>query len=92
MKANVEAMKDEIEKKIAEKDRPAVIENRVCFETASGGFLRLDAIFGDSIVIEFAENLKEARNNRFEDGDIFSLEEYNEDELVDIVKRAIETY
>lgn len=92
MKANIEATKSEIKKRIAEKKNPALIEDRTCFETASGGFLRLDVIFGDSIVIEFAENLKEAKNNRFEDGDIFSLEEYNEDELVDIIEQAIETY
>lgn len=85
-------MRNEIEKRIAKKENPALIENRACFETASGGFLRLDVIFGNSIVIEYAENLKEAKNNRFEDGDIFSTEEYNEDKLVDIIERAIETY
>ena len=92
MKANIETMKDKIEKRIAEKQNPVFIEKRECFKTASEGYLRLDTIFGDSIVIEFAENLKEAKNNRFEDGDIFSLVEYNEDELVDIVEQAIETY
>lgn len=92
MKANVEAMKNKIEKRIAEEKKPTLVENRVCFETVSGGFLRLDGIFGDSIVIEFAENMREAKNNRFEDGDIFSLKEYSEDELVNIITEAIETY
>lgn len=92
MKANVEAMKNKIEKRIAEEKKPTLVENRVCFKTVSGGFLRLDGIFGDSIVIEFAENMREAKNNRFEDGDIFSLKEYSEDELVNIITEAIETY
>ena len=92
MKANIETMKDKIEKRIAVKKNVVFIENRACFKTATGGFLRLDAIFGDSIVIEFAEDMKEAKNNRFEDGDIFPLKEYDEEELVNIVKAAIETY
>nr|DAW79256.1 MAG TPA: hypothetical protein [Caudoviricetes sp.] len=92
MKANVEAMKNKIEKRIAEEKKPTLVENRVCFKTVSGGFLRLDEIFGDSIVIEFAENMREAKNNRFEDGDIFLLKEYSEDELVNIITEAIETY
>lgn len=92
MKANVEAMKNKIEKRIAEEKKPTLVENRVCFKTVSGGFLRLDGIFGDSIVIEFAENMREAKNNRFEDGDIFLLKEYSEDELVNIITEAIETY
>lgn len=92
MKANIETMKDKIEKRIAEKQWPIVIENRACFLTASEGLLRLDVIFGDSIVIEFAENMKEAENNRFEDGDIFPLKKYTEEELINIVREAIETY
>ena len=92
MKANIDKMKDKIEKIIAEKQNPVFIEKRACFKTASEGYLRLDTIFGDSIVIEFAENTKEAENNRFEDGDIFSLEEYREEELANIIERAIETY
>lgn len=92
MKTNVEAMKNKIEKRIAEEKNPTIVENRVCFKTVSGGFLRLDEIFGDSIVIEFAENMREAKNNRFEDGDIFLLKEYSEDELVNIITEAIETY
>lgn len=92
MKANVEAMKNKIEKRIAEEKKPTLVENRVCFKTVSGGFLRLDEIFGDSMVIEFAENMREAKNNRFEDGDIFLLKEYSEDELVNIITEAIETY
>ena len=92
MKANVEAMKNKIEKRIAEEKKPTLVENRVCFKTVSGGCLRLDDIFGDSIVIEFAENMREAKNNRFEDGDIFLLKEYSEDELVNIITEAIETY
>lgn len=92
MKANIETIKDKIEKKISPKKNSIFLKKRECFKTISGGFLRLDTIFGDSIVIEFAENMKEAENNRFEDGDIFSLKEYNEDELTDIVEHAIETY
>lgn len=92
MKINVETMKSEIEQRIAEQKNSDLIENRVCFKTTSGGFLRLDEIFGDSIVIEFAENMKEAKNNRFEDGDIFLLNEYSVDELVNIIAQAIEEY
>ena len=92
MKANIEVIKKQIEKKIAEKKQPTVIGDRTCFETLSGGFLRLDEIYGDSIVIEFAENIKEARNNRFEDGDIFPAEEYDEENLCKIIEQAIEEY
>lgn len=92
MKVNIKPMKDKIEKRIAEKQLPVFIGNRACFKTVSGGFLRLDVIFGDSIVIEFAENMKEAEKNRFEDGDIFSLEEYTEEELSNIIEHAVRTY
>lgn len=92
MKANIEMIKKQIENKIAEKKRPTRIGNRICFATLSGGFLRLDEIYGDCIVIEFAENIKEARNNRFEDGDIFSVKEYGEENLCKIIEQAIEEY
>ena len=85
-------IKRKIENKISEKIQPTYIGNRTCFATLSGGFLRLDEIFGDSIVIEFAENIKEAKNNRFQDGDIFWLEEYDEEELCEIIERAIKEY
>ena len=92
MKMNTEKIKTEIENKIAEQKQPIVIGDCICFKTMSSGFLRLDIIYGDSIVIKFAEDIKEARNNRFEDGDIFSTEEYDEGELYEIIVRAIEEY
>lgn len=92
MKTSIETIKRQIENKIAQKKQPTYIENRACFKTLSSGFLRLDIIYGDSIVIEFAENIKEAKNNRFEDGDIFPVEEYDEEKLYKIIEQAIEEY
>ena len=51
----------------------------------------MDTIGGDynCIVIEFAENKKEAMNNRFEDGDLLSIADLGIKEMTDIVAKQI---
>lgn len=87
-------IKNDLENKLKKGQRFKDINGRVCFITLSGGFLRLDTIGGadDSIVIEFAENEREANNNRFEDDDIFDIREYSEDAVFKMVLEAIQSY
>ena len=83
-----------IEDRLKKENEYFEMNERPCFKTASGGFLRLDTLGGshDSIVIEYADNKREAGNNRFEDGDVFDIREYSEDELFTIVSNAIKEY
>ena len=43
---------------------------RICYKGLDGGYYRIDH-FGNSYVIEYAENEIEAKNNCFEDADLY---------------------
>ena len=63
-------IKQIIERELVKGNQHEIIKGEMCFKTSTDGYIRLDTIGGDynCIVIEFAENKKEAMNNRFEDG------------------------
>lgn len=84
-------LKSNIERRLQETEKSEDIGGRVCFKVASGGYLRLDTIGDDynCLVIEFAENKRDAKNNVFEDGDLLYAEEMSEDEMVEKVKKEL---
>lgn len=85
-------LKQMIENVLAQEKKYEIINGRMCFGTLLGGYIRLDTIGGDHncIVIEFAENKRDARNNRFEDGDLLYVDEMTVDEMIDTIKKQIE--
>ena len=75
-----EEVKKEVEDILKRDKEYRIIQGRPCYLTKEKGFVRLDTIGGgtDCIVVEFAENEEEACNNRFEDGDLFPIDEGKE--------------
>lgn len=61
-----------------------------CYKGKDGGFYRVDH-FGNTYVIEFAENEDEAKLNRFEDSELFDGG-LNEDELVQNIRDTLKEY
>ena len=82
-------LKKEIEKELMKTIPFEYLNEHICFntKTPSGGYIRLDTIGGDMncIVVEFAENKKEAENNRFEDGDLLYLEDMTKNQMIEKV-------
>lgn len=80
-----------IEEKIMRDTPYETFNGKLCFKTSSDGYVRLDTIGDDynCIVIEFAENKSEAKNNRFEDGDLFDVDEFSLEEIEKIVRQQI---
>ncbi len=62
----------------------------VCYEGA-GGFLYRVSQFGSSFVIEYAEDEEEARDNCFEEADVFNAD-LDEEELVKQIRTTLRYY
>ena len=84
-------IKQIIERELVKGNQHEIIKGEMCFKTSTDGYIRLDTIGGDynCIVIEFAENKKEAMNNRFEDGDLLCIADLGIKEMTDIVAKQI---
>ncbi|MCD7893243.1 MAG: hypothetical protein LUG60_06005 [Erysipelotrichaceae bacterium] len=54
------------------------IGNRKCFINNNSVLFNVDMLKSDgAFVVEYANNITEAKHNMFEDGDLFFLEDYN---------------
>ena len=80
-----------LEKRFSERYETHLIENRQCFLRPDGMLFALDYLgpYG-ALVIEYAESIEEAKLNRFEDGDLFYLEEMDEDTMFRAMIQEIE--
>lgn len=66
---------------------------RICFRKANGGVFSLWCFPEDgALVLEHAENQREAELNRFEGGDMFYLEDMTEEEIFRAMLREIEGF
>lgn len=80
-----------LEKLFAEKFDNFAVGSRSCFGLPDGRVIALDTLDAyDALVIEYADNYEEARINRFEDGDLFYLDEMNEETMFQAMLREIE--
>lgn len=59
-----------------------IINERVCFSRPDGVIFSIGTLlsFG-ALVVEYADSEAEAKRNRFEDGDLFYLEEMDEETM-----------
>lgn len=67
------------------------INGTECFILPAGTIIHLESM-GDSynaIVVGYANNMKEAKNNMFEDGDLFYMDEMSREEMLEAVIREI---
>lgn len=62
-----------------------------CFKASDYEFFILTRMFwANAVVIEHADSEEEARKNRFEDGDLFYMDELEEDAMFNAMIREIE--
>ena len=69
------------------------IDGRQCFVSSRGVIFRLDSLGGEcnALVIEYADTLDLAKKGIFgEDGDLFYMDEFNEDEMLNAMIQEIE--
>lgn len=67
------------------------VAGQECFRHESGMYFRLFEFPGsNALCIEYAENYEEAQKNRFEDGDLFYMDELSEDEMFNAMIKEIE--
>ena len=74
--------KSDLDLRFSERFEQMVIHNTLCFRKPDGGLFRVCPFPGEgALVIEYAENDREAELNRFEDGDLFYLEDMDEETM-----------
>ena len=65
-------IKKALDKRLESIFNPVTINGERCFLTGDGRVFLLTVLtWADSIVVEFADSIDEARNNMFEDGSLF---------------------
>ncbi len=71
-----------------------VREGKPCFLADNGHYFLVTAVYFDKhdgfIVIEHADSLQEAMLPRFEDGDLYYMDDMTEDEMFEAMVREIE--
>lgn len=87
MKLTVEALQMRMAELYAEID----IAGKSCFKLEDGRVVSVGYIGAyDAVVVEYADDISEAKLNRFEDGDLFYLNKMSIDELFDAIRKEIE--
>lgn len=83
---------ENLEQRFEEKyGTPFLVWKRKCFFVNEQEFFRVSGLkWLNAIVIEHAFSEEEAKKNMFEDGDIFYMDEFAEDEMLDAMIREIE--
>lgn len=81
-KIQTEERVDAIERRLAESFDREMVGGWNCFIRSDGSLFVLDAMFHrGALVIGYAENAQEALINRFEDGDLFYVEDMDEEAM-----------
>ena len=84
--------KQQLNNRLAEKYRSVIIHDKPYFLNKNGTLFRLDSMGGNynCLLIEYADSLQEALLYRFEDGDLFYMDDMTEDEMFEAMVREIE--
>lgn len=87
MKSRIE----DLENRFSDIYEKRIIGDWTCFVRHDGSMFILDYLltFG-ALVVGYADNEDEARLNRFEDGDLFYLDDMSADEMFAAMRREIE--
>lgn len=80
-----------IVERISERYMPVSVCEKACFTTSSGVLFMIEKFPGrDALVVCYADDLQAAEKNRFEDGDLFYLDDTNKEEMLTAILREIE--
>lgn len=67
------------------------VRNKKYFKTENGEIFKLTRMaWANAVVVEYAENYEEALISRFEDGDVFYMDEFDESAMYNAIIREIE--
>lgn len=70
---------------------PFLVWDKKCFTANENEFFRISRLsWLNAIVVEHAFSEAEAKKNMFEDGDLFYMDEFSEDEMFDGMIKEIE--
>lgn len=91
-KKNINDRVANLEQRIRERyDMAFQLSGKDCFKTGNDEFIILTGLsWANAVVVEYAESEQEARKNIFEDGDLFYMEELDENEMFDAIIKEIE--
>lgn len=82
MKRMIDDRKAAFEKMLDQDFEQIEINGEKCFRMPSGGIFIITPLYSfDAIVIEYADDMFGAKNNAYEDGDLFGIEDYEETEM-----------
>ena len=86
----MELMADALQMRFAELYTEITIGDRACYKLEDGRIIALGCLksYG-AFVIEYADSAEEASLNRFEDGDLFYLDDVGVEELFDAMRQEI---
>ncbi len=77
-----------IENELRKKYLAETINDEITFLVSESTIVKIGTI-GKSIVVEYSDNMKDAKNNIYEDGGVFSTEIYSNDEISRLVIEEI---
>jgi len=90
MKSQIGARIASLEKRLESIYEMRQINERLCFVRPDGSLFALDSVLVfSSIVIGYADDESAARINCFEDGDLFSMEELDEDAMFQAILHEV---
>ena len=74
---DIEKYKNYMDDCLRKTNRCVNINEKNCFILSNNVVIHIDMIKGmRALVVEYADNIDEAKINRFEDGDLFYIDEY----------------
>ena len=90
MKCQLEERRKALESRFETMFKKQIINGWTCFARPDGSFFTLDYIIPfEALVIGYAENEQDVNLNRFEDGDLFYMEDMDEETMYQDMLREI---
>lgn len=82
MKSLIDRRKETFEQLLDQEYEQVKVNGEKCFRISSDRIITVTSLHSfNALTIEYADSLKEAVNNAYEDGDLFYMEDYEDDEL-----------
>ncbi len=87
---DIEKYKNYIDDNLRKTNTPINVNGKNCFILSTDVVIHIDMIKNmNAIVVEYADNMDEAKINRFEDGDLFYVDEHDESDMLKSILNEI---
>lgn len=91
MKKIIDERKKSLEELFVKQYEQIEVNHEKCFITSVGMIFMITALPSfEALVVEYADNLEDAKNNAYEDGDLFYINELSEFEMYEKMLMEIE--